>query len=138
MKLCRIFASALLCGGCDPESTESNIEAQELNGAWVFSYARAPTSQDEALHGGQAAVVDGCLEVDETVVVWYAHHLDTVEEIIGRIDKGETVELLVGGGGLSLDEGSTMDDFPDSVREHCSPTAIWYTSDDEIQFGTGS
>ena len=82
-----------------------------------------------------ALVCAGCLQVDDSVVVWYAHHLDTVEEIIGRIDKGETVELLVGGGGRSLDEGDTMGDFPDIVREHCSPSAIWYTSPDEIQFG---
>ena len=65
-------------------------------------------------------------------IVWHRNHLDTVEEIIGRVDKGETVELLVGGGGSSLDEGATVDDFPDTVREHWSPT---YSSDDEIRFG---
>ena len=110
------------------------VGAQRLNGVWVFSYARAPTSSDEALHSGQAAAVDECLEVDDTVVVWHTNHLDTVEEIIGWVDKGETVELLVGGGGSGLDEGATVDDFPDTVREHCSPTAMWYSSDDEIRF----
>ena len=130
--LCPIVASALLCVGCLPPP---RVEAQKVNGAWVFSYADSPTSSDLALHGGQAAVVDGCLEVDDTVVIWHRHHLDTVEEIIGRIDKGETVDLSVGGGGRSLDEGDTMGDFPDIVREHCSPSAIWYTSNHEIQFG---
>ena len=131
--LCAIFASAVLCGACKPED-EDDIEAQKMNGAWVFSYAKEPTVSMEALGGGQAAVVDGCLQVGDSVVVWYRHHLDTVEETIGRIEKGEMVELFTGGGGFSLDEGSTVNDFPDSVREHCSPRAVWYTGPDEIQF----
>jgi hypothetical protein len=125
-----VFASAALCGACRP-----HVEAEQMNGAWVFSYARGPSSSDEALHSGRAAVVDGCLQVGDAVVVWYEHHLDTVEDVIGRIDKGETVDLRIGGGGIGLDEGSTVDDFPRSVREHCSPSEIWYSGDFEIQFG---
>lgn len=136
MKRRAIFASAILCVACEPDAdVGSDIEAQELSGAWVFSYAEEPTVIMDALGGGQAAVVDGCLQVDDSVFIWYEHHLDTVEEIIGRIDKGEKVVVRIGGGGFSVDEGSTVDDFPESVREHCSPTAIWYTSPDEIELG---
>ena len=45
------------------------------------------------------------------------------------------MDLRVGGGGESLDEGATVDDFPKNVREHCSPSEMWYSGDFEIQFG---
>ena len=125
-----IFAAAVLGSACYPA-----VDAQRMNGAWVFSYVRPPMGSDEALHSGQAAVVDGCLEVGDAVVVWHKHHLDTVGEIIDRIDKGETVDLRVGGGGRSVDEGDSVDDFPRRVREHCSTSEIWYSGDYEIQFG---
>jgi hypothetical protein len=37
--------------------------------------------------------------------------------------------VRLGGGGLSLDEGATTDDFPPAIVERCSPTTVWHAGD---------
>lgn len=122
---------ALLLAACAVEE-ETEVNALQVDGVWVFSYSVTPDASMHALGGGQATVVDGCLQVGDAVVVWHDHHLDTVEEVIARVNQGETIELGVGGGGLSLEEGSTTDDFPAAVVEHCAPLGVWFSSDEAV------
>ncbi len=133
------LAALLLLPGCEPSSAPGDtdgdataVEAQEVDGVWVFTYAEAPDASMDALATGTASVVDGCLLVGDAVVVWHDHHLDDVNDAIAGVDRGEVVSLQVGGGGLSLDEGSSEDDFPPLVVEHCSPTEVWFSSDQEL------
>jgi hypothetical protein len=103
-----------------------------VDGVWVFTYAEEPDSVMEALTSGPAAVVDECLQVGDAVVVWYDHHLDRVGDIVTRVQAGEALTVELGGGGFSLEEGSTIEDFPEGVLAHCAPTAIWYAGDGEV------
>jgi hypothetical protein len=122
----------LLAGGCATAEVGAEVDAQQRDGVWVFTYAKAPTSNMEALGGGRAAVVDDCLRMGDAVVIWHDHHLSAVDEIIARVLDGEALDLQVGGGGLSLAEGSTADDFPAVVTEHCSASEIWFSSDSAL------
>jgi len=117
---------ALLSSGCAGDET-TQVDAFQLEGAWVFTYSQPQESSMQALTTGQAAVVDGCLQIGDAVVIWRDDHLSTVEEVLLRINAGETISVRVGGGGASLDEGGTVDDFPAEVLEHCSPTEIWFS-----------
>lgn len=120
-----VIGLVLLASACSAEiSTE--YDAVQLDGVWVFTYGETPDLSMDALGGGDAAVVDGCLQMGDAVVIWRDEHLGVVEEIIQSVDAGDTVGIRVGGGGLSLDEGSTLDDFPDVVLEHCAPVEIWF------------
>jgi hypothetical protein len=128
-----IFGLAVLNGGCaDTSPWQAPVDPAQIGGAWVFTFSLPQGGSMHALLTGQAAVVDGCLQVDDFVVVWRQSHLSTVEEIIGRIDDGETVTVSLGGGGGTLDEGSSVEDFPKSVTDRCSLSGIWHSADGEI------
>ena len=43
-------------------------------------------------------------------------------------ERSEVLELEIGGGGLSLAEGATADDFPDAVSEHCPASELWFAA----------
>lgn len=119
-----------------PEDVD--VVAQELDGVWVFTYAEAPDAEMHALHGGEVAAVDGCLQVGDAVVIWHDEHLAEVEAALQRVTLGESIVLQVGGGGLSLDEGSTLDEFPQAVRDHCAPRELWYSARDAPTTSTAS
>ena len=114
-----------LLGGCAGDET-AQVDALQLEDVWVFTYSETQESSMDALTAGQAVVVDGCLQIDDAVVIWEDEHLSVVEEILVRINAGESLSVQVGGGGSSLDEGGALDDFPAEVLDHCSPTGIWF------------
>ena len=125
------LALVLLLPACAVEEHDE-VEAQQFDGVWVFTYGETPDIMMEALSTGTASVVDGCLLVEDAVVIWYDHHLDDVEVVVAGVNQGETAKLQVGGGGFSLDEGSGTEEFPPVVMEHCSPTAIWFSNDQAV------
>jgi hypothetical protein len=123
----------LLAGGCASSAEDgAEVDAQQRDGVWVFTYAEAPIANDDALGTGRAAVVDDCLWMGDAVVVWHDRHLTDVDDVIARVLAGEALDLQVGGGGLSLAEGSTVDDFPAVVSEHCSASEIWFSADSDL------
>ncbi len=125
-----LTASVAACGpviGGDP-----SVEASQVDGVWVFTYAEDPGFYMQALGGGEAAIVDGCLEVGGAVVVWHAQQLDQVEEVFALIEAGESPTVRVGGGGTSLDEGGSLDEFPDAVLEHCATTSLWWAGPEDL------
>ncbi len=134
-----LFGSLLVAGCTEEVSTYTEVDAQQLDGVWVFTFGEDPTLIMEALTGGPASVVDECLLVDDAVVVWYDMHLSSVEDVIGRVKDGEMLDIQnLGGGGMSLDEGSTTDEFPASIVEHCSPNAVWLSSPHDFTVTEGS
>jgi hypothetical protein len=124
--------SLLACPTVIEEDYE--VLAQQLDGVWVFHYSEAPKVQMQALHSGEVLVVDGCLEINGLAVIWYEEQLDAVEEALQLVDEGETVTLSFGGGGTSLDEGGSVDEFPDAILEHCDPRGVWWASEEEVEF----
>ena len=124
--------SLLACPTVIEESYE--VLAQQLDGVWVFHYSEPPLVTMQALHSGEVLVIDGCLEIDGLAVIWHEDQLATVEDALQRVDQGETVSLSFGGGGSSLDEGASLEDFPDAILEHCDPRGVWWASDDEVEF----
>mgnify|MGYP007097599693 CR=1 FL=1 len=122
----------LLLAACSPVISNPEVEAIQLGETWVFAYSEEPGSSMDALSHGTAAQVDGCLQVGDAVVVWWPDQLAEVEEIVLAVEAGEAPELELGGGGMSLEEGASAEDFPAAVREHCTPTELWFSSGGEI------
>lgn len=115
-----------------PRDALDGVEAQQLGGAWVFTYLTPPQGSLAALMVGPATVTDGCLLVDGAAVVWHEAQLPTVERVIDAIEAGATPTATVGGGGLSLEEGSTLDDFPPAIVARCSPRVVWFASPEQV------
>lgn len=126
-----------MAGGCTPEATDPAIDAIQVGETWVFAYQEAPMLSMQALTSGTAAQVEGCLYVGDAVVVWWPDQLAQVEEIVAAVEAGEAPELQLGGGGLSLDEGDTREDFPEAVREHCDPSVLWWAGGGTVTVGEG-
>ena len=136
---CRVASGLLmLAGGCATTVVGSEVEAQQRDGVWVFTYAEEPGTEMQALGGGRAAVVDDCLWMGDAIVIWHDHQLSAVDDVIARVRDGEALDLQVGGGGLSLAEGSTVDDFPAVVSEHCPTSEVWFASDSALTVEEGT
>lgn len=117
--------------------TEDGITASQFEGTWLFGHR--PQVSMAALHGGIATIDDGCLLVDGAAVVWYEDALPAAQELVDLIQSGETVSVLVGGGGISLDEGGGP--LPTIITDRCSVTTVWYGASGEVTIepaGSGS
>ena len=80
----------------------------------------------DALHSGTPEIVNGCLVVDNTIVVWHFDCTDDAAEAIAAAKAGESPQLLIGGGGISLDEGATPDQIPTIITDLCPTSAVWF------------
>ena len=112
------------CSGASDDGPASSIEAQQVGGVWVFSHD--PTSGMDALHGGTPEIVDGCLVIDDTIVVWHVDTMDEAAAAVAAAQAGESPPLLIAGGGLSVEEGSDPADIPGVITDRCSTDAVWF------------
>ena len=108
-------------GGATP-----GLEAMQIDGVWVFQHN--PDGSNAALHSGTAEIVNGCLMVDNTIVVWHVDRIHDATHAIAAIKAGDAPQLLVGGGGVSIDEGASPDLIPTVITERCPTRAVWYES----------
>ena len=107
-----------------PVRSDGGIEALQIDGVWVFQHQ--PEFANQALHGGTPEIVDGCLVVDNTIVVWHVDRIDEATEAIAAVKAGESPQLLIGGGGISVDEGARPDEFPTVITDRCPTSAVWF------------
>ncbi len=110
--------------GTDGDGDRTGIEAFEIDGVWVFQHQ--PEVAMDALHSGTPEIVNGCLVVDNTIVVWHFDRIDEAAEAIAAAKAGESPQLLIGGGGISVDEGATPDQIPTIITDLCPTSAVWF------------
>jgi hypothetical protein len=58
----------------------AGIEALQIDGVWVFQHQ--PEFAMNALQGGTPEIADGCLVIDNTIVVWHVDRIDEAAEAI--------------------------------------------------------
>ena len=107
-----------------PVRSDGGIEAIQIDGVWVFQHQ--PEAAMDALHGGTPEIVDGCLVIDNTIVVWHVDRIDEATEAIAAVKAGESTQLLIGGGGISVDEGDRPDQIPTVITDRCPTSAVWF------------
>lgn len=107
-------------------SQVDEVTALQIDGVWVFEYD--PDGFDNALLSGPADIVDGCLVVDNAVVVWHVSQRSEAESVVSEVLSGKHPQMELGGGGLSLSEGSILDDFPAAVTERCAVSEVWFAN----------
>ena len=120
-------SAPLAPGTAEPSNADGDrtgIEAVEIDGVWVFQHQ--PEVAMDALHSGTPEIVNGCLVVDNTIVVWHFDRIDDAAEAIAAAKAGESPQLLIGGGGLSVDEGATPDQIPTIITDLCPTSAVWF------------
>ncbi len=108
----------------EPVVGPAGIEALQVDGVWLFQHQ--PEVGMQALHGGTPEIVDGCLVIDETVVVWHADRIEEAAEAVAAVGAGESPQLLIAGGGISLDEGASPDQIPSVISDRCPTSAVWF------------
>ncbi len=108
----------------DADGDRTGIEASQIDGVWVFQHQ--PEVVMNALHSGTPEIVNGCLVVDNTIVVWHFDRVDEAAEAVAAAKAGENPQLLIGGGGISVDEGATPDQFPRVITDLCQTSAVWF------------
>ncbi len=113
-------------GGVTDEEGVGGVTAVQIDGVWVFEYS--PNSGMTALHSGTPQIIDGCLVIDDTIVVWDSAGLDQAAAAIDAAKAGESPQMLIGGGGLSLDEGTDPSEIPDAITEKCPTRAVWFAA----------
>jgi hypothetical protein len=59
-------------------------------------------------------------------VVWHVDEIDEVGEIIANLKAGQHREVLIGGGGISLDEGASPEDITATITDRCATSAVWF------------
>lgn len=106
------------------EGNGHQIDAIQVNDVWAFRHD--PQASDHALHSGTAAIVDDCLRVGDAIVVWPVERFDEATDLIAAIKNGATSQVVIGGGGISLDEGSTLEQIPPIITDHCPTDVVWY------------
>ncbi len=79
-----------------------------------------------ALHSGVAEIENGCLYVDDAIVVWQTDQIDQAAQTIANLRAGEQPELRIGGGGISIEEGATPEDIPSVITDRCPTSTVWY------------
>ncbi len=110
--------------GTDPDRDQKGIEAFQIDGVWVFQHQ--PEVAMDALHSGAPEIVNGCLVVDNTIVVWHIDGIEVAADTIAAVRAGESPQLLIGGGGISLDEGARPDQIPTIIIDLCPTSAVWF------------
>ena len=105
---------------------DGGIEALQIDGVWVFQHR--PEGSNNALHGGTPEIAGGCLFIDDTVVVWHADRIDQAAGAIAAVRAGKSPLLLIGGGGMSIEEGTRPDQFPTVITERCPTSAVWFNA----------
>lgn len=100
------------------------VAAEEYAGVWLFTHD--PGEYMDALHTGTAEVRGSCLMVDGMVVVWHASQLERAKDLVDRIHGGDHPEVELGGGGFSVDEGASVDQFPTEIAERCDTIGVWF------------
>lgn len=116
----------MLAASCDSGSTSATagVEPTEIDDVWIFQHDSL--GGDGAGHGGVAEIRNSCLYVDDAVVVWHESQIGQAEDLIRDIKAGERPEVLLGGGGISLDEGDTP--IPSVITDLCPTRVVWYSS----------
>lgn len=110
--------------GPSQTSDTAEIEAKQIDGVWVFEH-HSPDSM-QALHGGVPTIVDGCLLIDGAVVIWHDSTIAEATRLVAAVKAGQSPMVSVSGGGMSVEEGASADDFPSAVTQRCSTTTVWF------------
>ncbi len=120
------IASNVNASSAPDEGDDGGVTAIQIDGVWVFEYT--PNGGMDALHSGIPEIIDGCLVIDDTIVVWDSARLDEAAAAISAAKAGESPQLLIAGGGLSLDEGTDPSQIPDAITEKCQTRAVWFAA----------
>ena len=100
------------------------VEPLQIDGVCVFQHE--PEVAMEALHSGTPEIAGGCLVIDDTIVVWYVDRIEEAAAAIAAAKAGESPQLLIGGGGLSIDEGAEPSQIPSIITDRCPTCAVWH------------
>lgn len=103
---------------------DEGVQAMQIDGVWVFQHE--PDTAMAALHSGTPEIVNGCLVIDNTIVVWHTDTLEDAAAAIAAVKAGNSPQLLIGGGGLSVSEGADPAQIPAVISERCPTTAVWF------------
>jgi hypothetical protein len=101
-------------------ASPDDVRAHQMLGVKLFW--NAATDYDQALWIGPAEIVNDCLLVGGSVVIWHESRLGYAENAVGTLKAGGAITLSVGGSGASAPHPV--------VSMNCAGFPIWFGSPD--------
>ena len=103
------------------------IVTEKIDDTWVFFYDELPSVSMQSKFEGKASISDGCLYVDNMIVIWDRQRFEELKQTILRLQDHKIVRLHGGGGGVSLSEGATPDQIPRVITDRCKTSTVWFS-----------
>lgn len=125
--------SAARDGGHDAGGPDAGVgfTERQYEGVWVFEYA--PDLYLAALMTGVARIENGCLYVNDTVVVWDASRGADAEQAITLVQQGLDLEVTLGGGTWPVGDEPVFEPVRSAVNERC-PGTVFFAADEPVGF----
>ena len=102
------------------QAEDRGIEAVLIDGVWVFQ--NRPEVIWLASGGGTPEIVDGCLYIGDSLVVWRADDIDQAAGAIAAVRAGESPLLRFPGGVVENEKGIG---FPSVITDRCATSRLW-------------
>lgn len=107
------------------ETPPPGIESSMVDGVWVF-FDQPGISPDARLEG-TAKIVEGCLSVDEYVVIWKKPDAAAVTTLVESLREGASTRVVLGGAGSSVMIDSAPGDTLGELVRYCSASSVWFS-----------
>jgi hypothetical protein len=114
--------------GSTPPAEDPEMLAQTRQVDDVYTFFHEETSWSDALLGGSAHVADGCLYVDDAVVVWPAEDFFLIETLIRWVSARGPLLVSFGGGGRTRDEGDPFERDFEGLLAACPTSTVLFSA----------
>lgn len=133
-KIASILALSFLVGGC--ENNESQQRKGVIKGIEfevksfgsvdaLFSFEKTENAH-EAVHSGELRVVEGCLFVSDSLVVWPKGSESKIEELVEKLAKSEKQRISLQGSGTGNGEGEVN---ISKAKIPCEFDTVWFVAE---------
>jgi hypothetical protein len=114
--------------GSSPPAEHRETIAQTRLVDGVYTFFHEETSWSDALLGGSAHIADGCLYVDDAVVVWPAADLSPIQTLVHWVGTRSPLVVSLGGGARTRDEGEPFELDFEELLAACPTSTVWFSA----------
>lgn len=108
------------------EKSPPGIESSMVEGVWVFF--DQPGISADARFEGTAKIVDGCLSVDEYIVIWQKPDAAAMTKLVESLREGASTRVVLGGAGARILMDTSLAETLRELTQHCAASSVWFSA----------